>query len=508
MIASIWNHRLIRAVENSRLVHNVLVAFNSNIDAKEYINSQKIHVAFLKNPNLIDKVRDRIKTIPDEIRSPSDFFAGLYLCMKTGKSLQWIIREKNKEMLQWFEEYFDFPDEERMGGQSGIIANLMSILDVESYIYCPLMSPKQTQVFREERIFFPVNKNGMLEFIPIKEAGRPKDDVKINWVFEYRKGTEFPVDIEGQKVITNRANRFIVASRPKGLLPLFDLETEKILPEIGASVDRVIVSGYQYIQDINDTNEYHEDILDRCVKQLLLLRSKNNSLKIHMEFAGIRNEKIRKAILLKLSPQINSLGLNESEILNVLEILDCQEEKKAIEKNENAFTLYEGMAKIRDLLGFERLHLHNLGYHLLILHECYPTSAAAARNALLFASNIGAAKALTGDFYSRRPLFYEIGMGKQIPLSYTGFKQLELMADHLLETKYKFNKSKFMDEGILECYDRHYYLIISPAQIVSYPRSTVGLGDSISSAAFIADQAKDPHGDLRHCVSPELYKDI
>ena len=38
MIASIWNHRLIRAVENSRLVHNVLVAFNSNIDAKEISN--------------------------------------------------------------------------------------------------------------------------------------------------------------------------------------------------------------------------------------------------------------------------------------------------------------------------------------------------------------------------------------------------------------------------------------------------------------------------------------
>ena len=502
MIAAIWNQRLITAVERARLAHNVFCAYNANIDAKEYINAQKIHVAFLKDPELVEKVRAAVKNPPDEIRSPADFLAGLYLSMKEGKSLQWEIREKNREMLEWFDEYFENPDEMRMGGQTGIIANLLSILGVESIVYLPLLSKRQAEIFRKERIFVPVNKNDIADFVPIQQAFRPNDDTKINWVFEFREGGKFPVPIEDNKIIVApRTNRFIVASRPPGLIPVCDSEIEKILPQIGARVDRVIISGYQHLQEHYPDGKTCTDYLDLITKHLLMLKSKNHALRIHMEFAGIPNEHIRRDILLKISPQINSLGLNEVEILMALKILECEDEIELIKANENSYTLYLGTLRMAELLGLERIHLHNLGYHVLYLDKCYPTSAYAARNALLYASNIGATRALMGDFYSRKPVNYEIEIGKTVSISYTGLKQLELFADKMLKEGIKFNKDKFMDEGILE-FDKH-YVIIAPAQIAPYPQSTVGIGDSVSAAAFVADEARDPHGEKEHCVSPE-----
>ncbi|NVM04213.1 MAG: hypothetical protein HWN67_17915 [Candidatus Helarchaeota archaeon] len=502
MIAAIWNQRLITAVERARLAHNVFCAYNANIDAKEYINAQKIHVAFLKDPDLVDRVRAAVKNPPDEIRAPADFFAGLYLSMKEGKSLQWEVREKNKEMLEWFDIYFENPDEMRMGGQTGIIANLLSILGVESIVYLPLLSKRQTEIFRKDRIFFPINKNDVAEFVPIHDAYRPDDDTKINWVFEFREDGKFPVPIENNEILSApRTNRFIVASRPPGLIPLCDSEIEKILPQIGERVDRVIVGGYQHLRERYPDGKTCSDYLDLIVKQLLLLKSKNFALRIHMEFAGIPNEHIRRDILLKISPQINSIGLNEVEILMALKILECEDEIEIIKTNEDAYTLYLGMLKMAELLGLERIHLHNLGYHVLLLNKWYPTSAYAARNALLYASNIGATRALMGDFYSRRPVSYEIEIGKTVSISYTGLKQLELFADKMLKQGVKFDKDKFMDEGILE-FDK-YYVIVAPAQIAPYPQSTVGIGDSVSAAAFIADEARDPHGEKEHCVSPE-----
>ncbi|MHA1378467.1 MAG: ADP-dependent glucokinase/phosphofructokinase [Candidatus Helarchaeota archaeon] len=504
MIAAIWNQRLITAVERARLAHNVFCAYNANIDAKEYINAQKIHLAFLQNPNLLNEVKEKVKNPPDEIRTPADFFAGLYLAMKEGKSLQWEIREKNKEMLEWFDLYFEKPDEMRMGGQTGIISNLLSILGVESIVYLPMLSKRQAEMFRQERIFFPININGKVDFVQIHDAYNEDDDTKINWVFEFREDGKFPVPIEDNKIISApRTNRFIVASRPPGLIPICDEKVEEILDQIGERVDRAIISGYQHLKEVYSDGKTCEDYLDLIVKHLLMFKSKNPTLRVHMEFAGIPNEVIRRNILLKISPQINSIGLNEVEILMALKILECDDEIKLIKQNENSYTLYLGLLKMAELLGLERIHLHNLGYHLLYLNKCYPTSAYAARNALLYASNIGATRALMGDFYSRKPVHYEIEIGKSVSISYTGLKELEFFADKMLEKGVKFDKEKFMDEGIME-FER-YYIIIAPAQIAPYPQSTVGIGDSVSASAFVADEAKDPHGESKqHCVSPQI----
>ncbi len=500
-IAAIWNQRLTTAVERARLAHNVFIAYNANIDAKEYITAHKIQLAFVHDPDLINKVREKIKNPPDEIKSPEDFFAGLYVSMKEGKSLQWIIREKNKEMLEWFDNYFEGADEMRMGGQTGIIANLLSILGVESIVYLPMLSKKQALMFRKDRVFFPINVNDEVTFKPIRDAFKEEDDTKINWVFEFREGGRFPIPIEYEKIIiAPRTNRFIVASRPPKLIPICDPMTEKILDKIGERVDRVILGGYQHLREKYPDGKTCYDYLDDIVRQILLLKSKNPALRIHMEFAGIPNEVIRREILLKISPQINSLGINEVEIQMALNILECPEEIEMINKNENAYTLYLGTLKLAELLGLERIHLHNLGYHVLYMNKCYPTSAYAARNALLYASNIGATRALMGDFYSRKPVSYEIEIGKQVSISYTGMKQLELFADNMLKRGVKFDKEKFMDEGILEL--KNHYAIIAPAQIAPYPQSTVGIGDSVSASAFVADESRDPHGDREHCVSP------
>ena len=71
-------------------------------------------------------------------------------------------------------------DEERMGGQVGIIANLLSILNLKKVIaYSPILSKKQSEMFKNsENLVFPTLIGGKLELKKPIDSYRD-DDLKI-----------------------------------------------------------------------------------------------------------------------------------------------------------------------------------------------------------------------------------------------------------------------------------------------------------------------------------------
>ena len=74
----------------------------------------------------------------------------------------------------------------------------------------------------------------------------------------------------------------------------------------------------------------------------------------------------------------------------------------------------------------------------------------------------------------------------ELALSDIGFRELAGLAAELQDEHPK--ASDLLTNGYLE-FDDH-YLVVTPAHIVPHPVSTVGMGDTISSASYAAEQGE------------------
>ena len=270
-------------------------------------------------------------------------------------------------------------------------------------------------------------------------------------------------------------------------MPGFSDELESYLPELGSLVDRAILSGYQYL-----TQENVESWMTREQRMLQKLVSRNPELRLHLEFASISNQIVRKTIIEKLKSLIHSLGCNEVELATILHDLGETNAELAIVNNESVETIYEGMLIVKEKLGIKRFHLHTLSYHIVLIDPDYSKNVTieSIQNAVLYSALIGTAKTLVGEFTSRNIKDFEIQLATSSPVSYTGIKNLEKLAIKLKEDGEITDVKEFMYHGMIE--KEHIWKLIVPTQVTpsDQMKSTVGLGDSISSTAFVFDRKK------------------
>ncbi len=455
-----WKERLVKVVAQKRSPGTVLSAFNSNIDAVVYL--KKKHVESLCseiNCNLNEDLK--IKTIKEK----EDFLYVLKTALKESGAVH--ITLENIRLLDWFDEIFP-NHEERIGGQAGIIANQMAALGLESVVYTPLLSPKQANMFLSD-VKFPRVTKGDIDFRSISESSRKKDNLKINWIFEYPGETKF--NFNGELIETKKANRVIVATRPSGAKMEFGSEVAEYLPELGSRIDVTFMAGYHYCPKEEGKCQ---EFIEKSINQIKRLKKGNEDLKLHFEYVPMKSREIERSVLKQLSEGFHSFGINEVEIKRVLKAFGLKNKADIINGNESAYTLYEGMLALRNELDFSRMHLHNLGYYLLLLDKDYPVSPEKVRDAALFASQVNMLKAQKGGFISRK----QIEKANCEDLSEKGYDQLVLFADNFN----KIDKGNFLKTGILE--RRDHYVLVVPAHIEKNPVATVGMGDTVSSTSL------------------------
>lgn len=186
-------------LEKARGGLSMFTAYNTNVDAIVYLNGETVQ-------RLIDEfgaeaVKRRMEEYPREINEPPlDFVARLVHALKTGKPMA-VPPLVNEELQAWFDSHFKY-DVERMGGQAGIIANLLANLDFrEVLVYTPPhLAKRQAEMFvKKPNLFYPVVEGGKLVLKHPWEAYRENDPVKVNRIFEFRAGTTFRL---GNETIT------------------------------------------------------------------------------------------------------------------------------------------------------------------------------------------------------------------------------------------------------------------------------------------------------------------
>ncbi len=466
---AIWQKRVENAVQQT-IEGNIFAGFNTNVDVVVHLNDQSIQALLVDDEVTMEQVCQLDVNAVEEIRTKTDFVAVIKDCLGKGKSFYIVL--ETMALLDWLDERF-VTKREIMGGQAGIIANQMAALKANSIVYTSLLSPKQAEMFFPE-VLYPV-VNAELKLTPVQESAKRDDSLKINWIFEYAKGEVF--NFGDEQVVTPRANRVILATRPDGVAMDFAGDVAKNLPELGKNIDVAFMAGYHYAPTASlELQQY----LDGCLESIRQLKIGNEKLRLHFEYVPMKDQEAEKQMLQTVAQEIQSFGINENEICRVLEEFGFEDELSQIEENERGYALYQGALRIQEKLGFERIQVHNLGYYVLVLKKPYPSSVEQVRNACLYASSVNAMKAKNGGYVRRD----QVPEAASMSLSEIGIKQLEEFAQEVQALGLAM-PANFVNEGIWERED-HYVLVV-PAHVVSNPVSTVGMGDTISSSSYACE---------------------
>lgn len=472
-LANIWQQYVKHAVQQE-LNGTTLSAFNPNVDVLTCIDNSWLKQLMEKNPDLdIARVREISVEKLESITTREDFIAVLLDRLTSGKSLFMV--NDNPEFFTWLEK--QFPDRQyRLGGQAGIMANQLAALNARSVLYSPILSPMQAEVMRPE-IRFPCIEDNELVLKPIRNAVRPADPTRSPWVVEYAKGEEF--DFGFTRVITPRANRLIISRRIKGLGMNFTRDFYPYLPRLGRMIDVALVAGYHLGGPDPADRAVMRTYFRESARALGLLREENPKSKIHLEYVPMKEADMEVEMLSTLTAEVDSFGINETEIKTVLALFGEEELARDIKENERAYALYRGGLALMRRFKVERVHIHNLGYYVVVLHKPYHADPVQVRQACLYGSSVNAHRALNGGYVTADA----VRDVAEMPLSDIGLHQLEEFAREVGRKEATIaGVEEFTESGIIEFPD--HYVVVVPTHVVPNPVATVGMGDTISSSSY------------------------
>jgi len=474
-----WEQRHTDAFYNVKralpYLEGMFVAYNSNIDAIKHLADKDLS-RLIGLFNEVE-IQAKVETYPREITEPLDFMARLLISMREGKAAE--IPTHTSDTHEWLKEHLGF-DYARMGGQAGIISNLLARLGLKKVVaYVPWLSEEQAEYFvASGNLLHPKVEGGKVVLKPPQEAFKPGIESKVNWIFEYSRDME--ITCGGSKFRVPRDNRLIISSRPKWIRLDMDREIYDNLDSL-FPIDGAMLSGYQMIKEQYEDGSTYKDYVSHSVKVIEKLKALNPELRIHVELTSIQNRVIRKAILTEIvAKHVHSLGLDTVEVANALNVLGHEElSYSVIRKEENGITsLYQGAVQLLKDLSLERVHVHSLGFYICILAKGHPLTLKEHRDALLFSSTLAGAKALTGEIENLE----EAEAGLEVPVSSKGIEDLENFQLYCVGKR--LCTPEEFEYGYI--YGPDHDAVLIPSKVVEKPRSTVGIGDTISAGAFAA----------------------
>lgn len=434
---------------------SVFIAYNANVDAIVRVGADL--EAFLEPPPEPGE-----RTPPSRLSSKRDLATAITRTMATRGGDEIAMTD---ELAATLESKLE-ADVQQMGGQAGIMTNLLSALGAAPIMYTYLLSERQQSMFdHPDAVRYPTVEDGEVQFVPLPDVVNT-ERTKINWVFE------FGVDDECFGVRAVEDSRFIAASRP----PEFDLitgELDEVVDQIGAVVDGALLSGYHNLTPENVAEGYEET--QRHARDVIRRLRAGGDVDVHVEYAVTHDAALRESIYEWILPEANVVGMDTNELQLLTEDAglgdaeDAPSEETPFEVSE-ILTHYQLLSALQAKLGVDCLRLHAMEYHLSVMDDYHPPEA--VRRGLEFAAINAATKADRGQITSPEDLETGLSYGP----SADGREAIALLADHV---------DASTEEGVL-CTPT---VVACPNRVVADPGGTVGIGDIVSSSSFALELA-------------------
>lgn len=429
-------------------------AFNANIDAVI-----KISAARLKE--LIDEQKLSLSELEDiketKINTTQDVIKGIFKCFKDGIAEEWITEDKS--VYDWMNKAIGY-DRLQIGGQGGIVANALATVGIQKvYAHTNSLPKLQAEQFLKRDNLYSFNEKG--EPIPAYLVDRKDDIALIHWIIEFDKNDV--LEIEGKKFKCPKSNRFIATYDPLNLKLIVDKHFMSYMHQ--NPMEYVILSGFHALT----SNNKGEALIDRILPDLKKWKEQSPDTVFHLEVASTQDKVIRKAIIDKVAPLMDSIGINERETIDILEVIGEEELAKKCQEITTSENLFAGIVKIKEKTKVARIQLHMFGLYLTLQDKGFKITPEANLRGMMTAATIAAAKAGTGSIDD---LLW--AHGKEV--SDVGLIEADSLA-------WATGQNDLAQTGIGRY--RGWDLIVVPTILIEKPLTLVGMGDTISSLSLV-----------------------
>lgn len=435
-------------------------AFNTNIDAVLKISGKRI-AELMKAENLsLTEARDIRQT---KLLSGVDVIKGIVKCFERGIAEEWLTEDK--DVYQWMADNLGY-DRLQMGGQGGIVANALAVAGVQKvYAHTNSLPKLQAQQFLDRDNLLSFDENGR----PAKAAAVDrKDDVPlIHWIIEFDKGDVLEAD--GEKIVCPKSNRFIATYDPLNLNLVIDDGFVKYLQN--EEMQYIVLSGYHALT----ASSNGVALLEKSVPVIKSWKQRCPQSILHLEIASTQDIEVRRAIVEKIAPLCDSIGVNEREAIDILEVIGEKDLACRCEENTDSVNLFEAILRIKRKLGVPRVQLHMFGLYLTLQSPGFVITPEANLRGMSVAATVAASKAGTGNINKAENLLW--AQGREV--SDVGLTELESLAAYLYDERLPATGlSRYDDIDI----------IALPTILVEKPLTLVGMGDTISSISLISSR--------------------
>jgi ADP-dependent phosphofructokinase/glucokinase len=468
-----WNQRVYHVLKDGAKFKKlrVLSAFNAVTDYILHVDGRLVEKAFMAlDEAKKKKVLEKGHSDASHLTQPAEFLSLLTHCMRIGKAGRAVA---SPEVLKWLEDTFGQPREKRLGGQAALMAAQLSQLGAKTHVYPALLSVDQAKLL-EGHGTIPIVQRKKLVFVKPIKAARPQDPTSVSWIFEFKRGDTLNI---GEPFVCPRDNRIIVAY-PAAYVPSFKKEMEPFLGKLAKQVDLFLVSGYHALNAKNAKTE-----LKTITTQLAKAKNANKKLLIHYEYVPFEDDAVGKTVLPAIAKHVDSIGLNEVELIGLLKLLGFKKEAQEIDSHECAETLYYGSLMILNKLKISRIHVHSLGYNLVVISN--KAVAEKARDGALFGAVSATLKSTHGKLDQK-----SLKLNAPLRISEAGYNQIGQFESSIWDSWQKRKKrpissllrKQFMASGIFE-EPKDHTVIVVPSPVATGIKTTVGLGDVVSACA-------------------------
>ncbi|WP_321322130.1 ADP-dependent glucokinase/phosphofructokinase [Labilibaculum sp.] len=448
-------------------INGLISAFNANVDAVIKVKGKGIQKLIAENKLNTDLILGEGE---NSIRSNEDAIRGFLNCFKNGIAEEWLIEDV--EVFEWLNKNVGY-DKMQMGGQGGIVANVMAVCGVNSvYVHCASAPKDQSKLFLDLPNLLTNDENG--EIKQASKVDRSNDLALIHWIIEFDKGDS--ISLNGETYVCPKANRFIATYDPLNFKLHIDGNFANRMSQNDINPEYIILSGYQMLHESLRDGTKGTDRIDFSKAMIAKWRESCPDSLLHLEVASTQNKVIRKYLIDNLVDCVDSLGFNERELIDILEVIGEDELAKKCEENTNSSNLFEGMLKIREYTNCSRMQLHMFGLYLTLQEKGFKVSPLQNRNGMQLAATVAAAKAGTGAIDNKDVLLW----AKDHEVSEVGLNELSNLSEFVTKL---FGNHQLMETGIFT--NEELEIIAVPTILIEKPVTLVGMGDTISSVSLV-----------------------
>ena len=457
-IISLWQQKYKTAaaqIEKTAELKFVATAFNSNIDAVLKISGSEI--TGLANDVALEY--ENIEQGENKLNSPHNVVRGIVKCFQHGIAEEWLAEDA--AVYEWMQKNLGY-DRLQMGGQAGIIANVLALTGIKNVLVHTASHPRlQAEQFLHIPNLKAVGDDGKLHIA--YETNRQNDIPLVHWIIEFDKGDECVIG--NKTIVCPKSNRFIATYDPLNSKMHINNYFMNELKQ--NNFDCLLLSGYHMLQGKSGI-----EAVKNSAREIQKLKKTNPQGIIHLEIASTQDKAVRSEILNQIAVQSDSLGLNERETLDILELLSPQDFKVLNTAELHSPQLFDALCKIKEYTKAPRIQLHMFGLYVTIQNKKPLIGSNESISGMLAAATAAASKAYLSKLEKKSDLCYaaENHVGN-ICLS-----ELQKLSDYL-------NSPELLSSGI--CNFHNYTVTAIPTIIVEKPKTLVGMGDTISSLSLL-----------------------